>query len=290
MPFCRIKNKMNHSLQKLSRRRKVSLCTFLRGSLTVESAFVLPLFFLAIVALVSLLDLFRIQTIVTASLCQSAKELGMYAYVSDKYLDNSPIGKCTTAACILYGKTELMIKMRGENTKAIIGGAAGISLLASNYKDQTVYLRASYRYQIAAGFVKFPPIAIENMGKVRAWTGYQKGEQNDLQGDSEEMVYVTENGGVYHESSDCTYLDLSVRSVASSQVEYLRNDYGEKYHSCEKCFKESNEKGIYYITEKGNKYHNQKNCSGLKRTIRLVKKSEVKDWKMCTRCVDHGDK
>ena len=39
-----------------------------------------------------------------------------------------------------------------------------------------------------------------------------------------------------------------------------------------------------YITEKGNRYHNQKTCSGLKRSVRLVKESGLSGIHACSRC------
>ena len=82
-----------------------------KGSLTLESAAVLPLYFLAMVMLVSMIDIFRIQTILVSSLSQSAKELGMYAYSIDGE-SRSPVGAVTDAACIVYASAE--VQKRGK--------------------------------------------------------------------------------------------------------------------------------------------------------------------------------
>ena len=55
---------------KSTRKEKYSLQP--SASLTVESAFVFPFFFLAIVILVLFLDLYRIQSVIQASLSQSS--------------------------------------------------------------------------------------------------------------------------------------------------------------------------------------------------------------------------
>ena len=69
-----------------------------KGSLTVESAFILPLFFLLITALICILDLYRICSLVQTSLCEGAKELGMYAYCREE--DSSPpAGVVTNGGC-----------------------------------------------------------------------------------------------------------------------------------------------------------------------------------------------
>lgn len=82
------------------------------------------------------------------------------------------------------------------------------------------------------------------------------------------MVYVTEYESVYHTSESCTHLDLSVHRGTKTQVEQKRNEYGGKYHACERCGGDS---ALVYYTEKGDCYHSQVSCSGLKRTVRLVK-------------------
>lgn len=95
------------------------------------------------------------------------------------------------------------------------------------------------------------------------------------------MVYVTEYESVYHTSESCTHLDLSVHRGIKTQVEQKRNEYGGKYHACERCGGDS---ALVYYTEKGDCYHSQASCSGLKRTVRLVKKSEIQAYIQCERC------
>ena len=81
---------------KSKRKEKYSLQP--SASLTVESAFVFPFFFLAIVILVLFLDLYRIQSVIQASLSQSSRELGMYAYCESAD-ESSPVGTVSSAVC-----------------------------------------------------------------------------------------------------------------------------------------------------------------------------------------------
>ena len=65
---------------------KVSFCTSFRGkikkgSLAVETALVLPLFFLGMVTLISFMDIYKLQTEHLTALCTKAKQAGMYAYL-----------------------------------------------------------------------------------------------------------------------------------------------------------------------------------------------------------------
>ncbi len=211
---------------------KVSQSTSSKGSLTVESAFVLPLFFLCICTLICFMDIYRIQEEKLTKLCQDAMEAGMFAYTTDM--------------------TDDLIR------------------------------RADYRYQPPISVVSLPAVYMSNVVKVHPWTGYHG--TNGATITNEEMVYVTETGSVYHRSAGCTYLKLSIQIVSSDQLDSLRNDSGAKYYACEKCVRTDAPAASVYITSKGNRYHNLASCSGLKRTVRLVKISEVHGMRVCSRC------
>lgn len=216
---------------------KASFCaSFMKkASLAVETALVLPLFFLGMVTMISFMDIYKIQTEHLSSLCEKTKEAGMYAYILD---EKSP---------------------------------------------EKITLPDVYTYTPVGGLVPLPKIRMYNIVTVHAWTGagqelFSSTEQN------EEMVYVSENGSVYHRNPGCRYLNLSLNQIAGSRVSSMRNAYGERYTPCEICSRNQRPAGIAYITENGNRYHNLETCSRLKRTVRLVKKSDVQGKRACSHC------
>lgn len=224
---------------------KVSLCAFGKGisvrlkkaSLTVEAAFVLPLFFLGMVSMISFMDVYRIQTEHLSKLCQRTKEAGMYAYAVDS-----------------------------DGTEEIT-------------------LPDIYKYKPVQGMIPLPAIWMHNTVKVHAWTGADRGSGwEDEDRERENMVYVTVSGSVYHKKLNCRHLNLSVSKIAGANISAKRNEYGEKYHACESCSRGQSPGNAVYITNSGNRYHNDKNCSGLKRSVRLVKESEVGSLQPCKRC------
>lgn len=221
---------------------KVSLCTsgsvWKKASLVVETALVLPLFFLGLVSMISFMDIYRIQTEHLTSLCEKTKEAGMYAYTLDE-----------------KGPKEITIP-------------------------------DVYSYTPAGGLIPMPKIWMHNTVKVHAWTGsdWKETGGNSAEETNEEMVFVTETGSVYHKSAGCHYLKLSLNQIPGSQAGKVRNDYGEKYHPCEICSRNQKPAGSVYVTGTGNRYHNLETCSGLKRTVKLVKQSEVKNMHACSKC------
>lgn len=206
-----------------------------KASLTVEAAFVIPVFFMAVICITSV--------------------MGVYSQTLDK-----------------------MVSLRNSAEKT--ASAAGIS-------ESSVWIDLP-------GYIKFKPFFLPagvNMfdvfccGSVRAWTGRDSGSAvGDGEGHDPEYVYVTENGTVYHTSSSCTHIDLSITQAELSSVHWLRNENGERYTACEKCSGDHSDGDTVYITLYGNRYHGSVHCSGLKRSVRLVDISKIQGLKECERC------
>lgn len=155
----------------------------------------------------------------------------------------------------------------------------------SRYENHKIQLKATVLYQLPFSILPVSKLKVTNSSVVHAWTGYDPKNTDNEGTDGGEMVYVTEYESVYHTSESCTHLDLSIHRGIKTQVEQKRNEYGGKYHACERCGGDS---ALVYYTEKGDCYHSQASCSGLKRTVRLVKKSEIQAYIQCERCRENA--
>lgn len=268
-----------YSVSKIKSKEETSLQ--LKASLTVESALILPLFFLTITVLIGILDLYRIGILIQSSLCEGAKELGMYAYCREGDT-SSPIGIVDGGSCVAYGTQKVRQKLKGEQLLGIQGGINGITLFGSGLENGIVVLKASFFYRSPISFFKMFPIKIEICGQARAWTGYQ-GEVYGTETE-EELVYITEWESVCHTDRECTYLNLAVCGVSLSDMDNRRNKYGERYLPCERCVDSKEQNGFVYITETGNRYHSDAGCGGIIRHVKTVKKSELQNLKLCSRC------
>lgn len=160
-----------------------------KGSITVESAFILPLFFFAITMIAGMLDLYHTTVLVQTALCEGAKELGMYAYCISGDRE-SPVGVVDDGICMAYGTRKVREVLKKESLPQIAGGIQGISLLGSAYEGDMVSLEAVFLYHMPADIFRSFPVRIKAEGAARAWVGYN-GEKYGT-GKSEEMVYVTE--------------------------------------------------------------------------------------------------
>lgn len=251
---------------------KASIFVSLRGSITLETALVVPFFFLALVCMLYLIEIMFIQTSVKEGLRSAGKMAAEQAYAIP-VVSSSQIEKEIVES---VGKEKL--------TKSILqGGADGIDCRKSYLSpfDGIIYLKAEYKVKVPIPLFAIPPIKYEDEIKVKGWTGYQKGSIDT--GFIEEMVYVTASGIVYHEDPHCTYLEPSVRCVPKGTIDDLRNEGGGKYYPCRYCGGNSSS-GYCYITDTGNRYHSSAECSRLKRVVYTVPKSEVKGKGACSKC------
>lgn len=157
----------------------------------------------------------------------------------------------------------------------------GVYAYAAGEKVPVIEIPEVYAYRLPVSIVPLPPIVITNRGRVHSWTGKEAAEVPDV---SEEMVYRTVSGSVYHTNPRCSYLDLSISQAPGSDVESMRNKNGSRYGPCESCAKGKKAADIVYITSQGTRYHNQIRCSRLKRTVRMVPISEAEDCSLCSRC------
>lgn len=242
-----------------------------KGSVTIEAAFGIPLFLFAALCLIWLIEIQSIKISITAAAQSAAKSAAE---------DTAVIPVLNTIKL----KSDI-VSLIGEdriNRSIIRGGSSGISCWKSYVSPDTgeMNIKVEYDIMVPLPVIGSPSASLEEKFTISSWNG-RNNEQ--MGGENREIVYMTENGSVYHEDYNCSYLRLSLRYVPYEELGSIRNESGGRYHACEKCVIGSAMTGVY-ITENGNKYHNTLGCSGLKRTIYAVKRSETGGVGGCSRC------
>ena len=237
------------------------------GSVTVEAAVAVPVFFLAVVTLLYLLEMMAVHTAVRSGLQYAEK-------------------KAAKETCI----TQMLMPSRVENDviqaigeerigRSIIKGGIDCSGSKMSVRTGIGKLTAEYWVKIPVPIFGTAPVKCHETMKIKAWSGYEKEGLSDI---GDDTVYVTETGLVYHKDYHCSHLDLSIRMVKMNAVSGLRNESGGKYYPCEHCAKGNT--GAVYITDSGDRYHSSLSCSGLKRTIYAIPVSEAAGKGACSRC------
>lgn len=240
------------------------------ASVTLEAAMAFPIFLLAVVCLIYLLELMAVGTAVRAGLQYAGKRAAEEA-VAVSVLMPSRLEEDVVKA----------IGVRRLERSLVEGGSSGIRCDQSYMSPRTGIGQITARYQVRIPIPLFSLslLSYEETMRIKGWTGYEK---ESFGGTEEETVYVTETGLVYHKDYHCSHLDLSVRIVSSEEIPELRNASGGKYYSCEHCT--GMREDVVYITDTGDRYHSSLSCSGLKRTVYAVPLSEVAGKGACSRC------
>lgn len=242
-----------------------------KGSITIEAAFGIPLFLFAALCLIWLIEIQSIRI----SIVNAAQNAAKSAAEDTAVIPVLNIVKLKSDILSLIGEERI-------NRSILEGGSSGISCMGSYLSPTTgeMNIKVTYRVQIPLPLFGNPGAKMEESFRLSGWQGYGG---RGAEGEDTEIVYVTENGSVYHRDYQCSYLHLSIRYVPYSGLADLRNESGSRYHACEKCVYGTAMAGVY-ITEDGGKYHNSLDCSGLKRTIYAIPRSETAGMGGCSRC------
>lgn len=247
------------------------------GSLTVEAALALPVFLGALLLLTGLFQAMAVYEQINNCLCMTGRQLAAYS-------ESCEGSSMADVWRLFYGE----IADSGVD-ESIDSGYRGIALtIAEDEALGIIELGASYRIKIPGYLVGSESVAVNDRIYVCPWTGKQpaKNAQETIPSDRE-MVYVAENGVVFHTSEKCTYLLLSVRSCPYAAVNSLRNRYGARYAPCERCGVSGCP--VVYITDTGRAWHSDRECSGLKRKLQVCSQEEAfeQGLRSCPRCGGH---
>lgn len=247
-----------------------------KGSITIEAALAVPIFFFALLCVLYLLEIISVQMTIRTGMYQAMQELAVDS-ATETYISTAEI-------------EQRIIEWIGKDTldnSIVVDGSMGIDSQESSISMVTGMIDLEVSYDVQLPIPQFGLSSIHFVENVqgKAWTGYVSGIN---EGD-EDTVYITDNQAVYHLDKDCTYLVLAIDSASYGQVESLSNAEGESYYACSFCVTETQESNwsenqTIYITESGNHYHSSLQCSGLTRTIYGVPLSDVIGKGVCSRC------
>ena len=172
--------------------QKASLCSFFKGSYTLEAAVIIPV---AAVFFLTLLFFFRVLQIQTE--VQEALNYASRKTACEASAVSSQTGLLVSAEA--YFRKELGTYSLPE--KYIRGGKHAITMAKSDLSGNYINLQVNYYIKIPISFFEVKGVGICQKSKSHKWIGDRTdGKQSDY-------VYVTKHGTVYHRSRNCHYLD-----------------------------------------------------------------------------------
>lgn len=267
-----------------------------KGSFTVEAALALPIFIFAIIAFLFVFRMVLMQIQLQGALTEAAKELSGSAYLTVEAKEDSENEKKiqeqlqNTGGKLASGAIIRKYFVNEKQYKNML--SKDISYVGSSYLDEekSIDLIGEYCVEIPIPIIRLCKIPIMQRVKTRAYIGVDRllsgdGVNSSTSMDEGDYVFITETGIVYHLSLECSSLKLNISECKWVEVEKKRNESGGRYKRCEKCCRGAEQIQIVYICSDGDAYHQILNCSGLKRTIRKVKRSDVEgEMPVCSKC------
>ena len=239
-----------------------------KGSATIEATLILPLFVFGVMVLFYGVRLRMAEAVLYEAATETVEYMAELSYISEC---NSLVPK---AKIVEYLDNDSLV----ENY--IIGGINGVDFQGSRYLDDEGYVCLVVNYRIGINVPVIGELCGDRSYEIRqkAYKGDKpRDEENELTAD-EVYVYITDNKEAYHNSRGCSHLDLSITPMSKDRAK------ATGYSPCEYCGSEAN--GAVLVTTYGDRYHSRGDCTGLKRTVYRVKKSQVEGLGACKRCVD----
>lgn len=306
-----IKNNFNKPLRADDRSARSSSAPSpkrkLCGSMTLEAAMAVPLFLFFVMNILFLFEVVRLQSNLQAALQQAGEQICEAAYYT-RFGGGSESGSGVLPSGISLGDgtgsgdsasfllSESFVRARVTsylgtqylNHTCIKGGAAGLSFASCKIMTDgdRVELVVNCRVRPFVRVIAWQDFSLQSRFYGHAWVGWTSGSGNgaaSTEGSSQDTVYVTRYGVVYHTDPDCIYLNPQIRAVSASEVRNLRSGDGSIYYPCEDCH--PSETGTVYVTKEGNRYHSDLHCSGIVRHVTTMDVTQAQgSLRPCPKC------
>lgn len=249
------------------------------GSLTVEAAIELPLFFVLIMIVLQYAVLCRASAQFSGLMTTTAQEMAMAAY-KEEYGDAD--GMIRAALSDAWASSQVI--GRAKDSDAV----KGASFVNSSYLKDGDLIRLVLTYQAKPKFslISLPFTFFVQKAVVRGWTGERGisgGAGQDGGADPLRQVYVADTGTVYHTDPGCSHLKVTVLPTTKEGLKKARNKSGHKYKKCPHCGRSSGS-GQFYIDPYGNRWHTSLSCPALKRSVNTVSLDECDHLRECADC------
>lgn len=300
MLFFRIKTMIYHTqhskfapLQVRNQRRRFRKRALswapLKASLTLEAAFVLPLFLFGAFLLIFPMKMLDRQRQIQAVMESVGEEISRYGYAAyclengggrvDESRSETAVSQGTSMLTAAWAAARISSRIPSEwiQEPSFLGTKIGEN-------DMTV-LVMRYRMPLPFSVFGLRSIPVQSVCSRRIWNGSPGGRSAAAEAEAqprEEMVYVGKNGTRYHCSRYCHYLFHDLQAVPAGVVELKRNQEGKRYRPCAVCGSESSEQ--VYLLPYGTSYHTREDCRALTAYAEEVPLKEAEALGACSYC------
>lgn len=216
---------------------RAALCTLKCASLTVEAAVILPVFLLAMVMFVSVIDICRVKVEAQARLTQEAKVLSMYAcaapdLAADGYIDLYRVESYDLPVKLFpYEAVNLAIRARvhawtGRTQKAPVSSNLTMGQTEEMVyvtDRETVYHTHEECSHLTLTILKTDAASLYTL-KNEDGKKYKPCKHccTDKENEMENTYYVAQSGTSYHSSLQCGSLTRTTKLIKKSETMHLK--------------------------------------------------------------------
>ncbi len=249
--------------------QRTSFCIRQKASYSIEAAVVIPFLTGFLVTILFFFRILQVQCDIEEALLYAGRRTAVESSVVE------------SEEMLFLSAEAFLIEALQENwviDRYVENGIWGISLWESRFDNQMICLKASYDIKIPILFWDIGSFTFTSQNCARKWnfTSHNK--------DDTDYVYITPTGEVYHASTSCRVLDLTIYSTGLESIATLRGENGQKYYACSRCDWPGNKKGKVYYTDYGTRFHKDVSCPSLKRTIDKISIEEIGNRRPCSYC------
>lgn len=273
-----IKVKKQPSLKAISGFAFINKNKFVKGSMTLEAALILPLCMMLVLNIAGIIELLRLHGKVTWALWNVGNQMAVIGTAvpdSDTELQDWAVSYLVV--------NERVKKLLGEEyleSSPLRYGVLGLNYFRSEYITEQECLDIIVTYEVKNIF-PFGLYTYRRMGNryyAKCWAGYDVTKTSHVK-----YVYVSVNGEVFHLNPKCSYLFHDVEAIETEKIASIQGNDGKLCEACRICGDEEMGEWVYYTPE-GNKYHLVPDCSAIFKNIQKISWFEGMPYRPCSRC------
>lgn len=251
------------------------------AGLTLEASLTFPLFLAAIVAFLFFIQVIRIQIRFQTALYNQSMKTTVYGFYLDDSDRSAEAEQMISAVSIRNG----VVRELGEDffqKSNITNGSKGVKIEFNQDADKgNIDVVLSYRVAVPFNLFMLKELKMTVKSSFHTWVGNKYAEKSDK---TENMVYITAGGEVYHTKRDCTYIYTKIEECVYQDNLKLTNSRGNVLVSCKIC-KFDIKTGKVYYTKYGERMHWNPTCPSLINNVYMVEECVAKEkYRLCSKC------
>lgn len=293
---------ISHSNNSMSKRSFLYISFTPKGSITLEAAIAVPLFFIGFISFIYIINIIYLQSVLQIALEETMRDVSKEVYITSKFYamasDNTDISPDKTNSIIEnlgariitvpYIKDKFVTDdiKKLLNSSFVENGADGLSFKFSFIDAGKSTLDIIIDYKCSIPFIpsKFATFKLSN----RYYTRVYSGEDIDKeQNDTYFYIYYAGSGSVAHTNRYCQYLLNYSKAIRINEL--LRF---HPANECVLCVEHDTIESLYeknsvvYVTSEEDIYHISLDCQSFTKDVFRIKVSSLEKEKICTKCLE----